>query len=47
VIPVLAMSAAALDTRTEETDELLAGLERLDSVMVAPLRDAGTGSWET
>jgi predicted nucleic acid-binding protein len=40
VIPVLAMTAAALDTRTEEAEELLAGLERLDSVMVAPVRDA-------
>jgi predicted nucleic acid-binding protein len=40
VIPVLAMTAAALDTRTEEAEELLAGLERLDSVMIAPVRDA-------
>lgn len=40
VIPVLAMSAAVLDARTEEAEELLAGLERLDSVMVAPVRDA-------
>jgi predicted nucleic acid-binding protein len=40
VIPVLAMTAAALDTRTEEAEELLAGLERLDSVIVAPVRDA-------
>lgn len=40
VIPVLAMSAAVLDARTEEAEELLAGLERLDSVMVAPARDA-------
>jgi hypothetical protein len=40
VIPVLAMTAAALDTPTEEAEELLAGLERLDNVMVAPVRDA-------
>lgn len=40
VIPVLAMSAAALDMRTEEAEDLLAGLERLDSVMVPPVRDA-------
>ena len=40
VIPVLAMTAASLDTRTEEAEDLLAGLERLDTVMVAPLRDA-------
>ena len=40
VIPVLAMTAAALDARSEEAEDLLAGLERLDSVMVAPVRDA-------
>jgi predicted nucleic acid-binding protein len=40
VIPVLAMTAASLDMRTEEAEDLLAGLERLDNVIVAPLRDA-------
>lgn len=40
VVPVLAFTAASLDIRTEEAEDLLAGLERLGNVMVAPLRDA-------
>jgi predicted nucleic acid-binding protein len=40
VIPVLAMAAASADARTEDADIALRGLERLDNVLVAPLRDA-------
>jgi predicted nucleic acid-binding protein len=40
VIPVLAVTAAVLDMRNEETVDLLAGLERLGRSMTAPLRDA-------
>lgn len=40
VISTLTMAAASLDVHTEETEELLAGLEGLDRVIVAPLRDA-------
>jgi predicted nucleic acid-binding protein len=34
------MAAAALDTRSEDADDALRGLERLDNAEVAPLRDA-------
>lgn len=37
VIPALAITGASLDARSEEADELLAGLELLDMVTVAPL----------
>jgi predicted nucleic acid-binding protein len=37
VIPALAITGASLDTRSEEADDLLAGLELLDSVTVAPV----------
>lgn len=40
VLPALAMAAAALDTRSEDADDALRGLERLDNAEVAPLRDA-------
>jgi predicted nucleic acid-binding protein len=40
VLPALAMAAAALDARSEDADDALRGLERLDSVEMAPLRDA-------
>lgn len=40
VIPVLVMTAAFLDIHTEESEDLLMGLEALENVMVAPLRDA-------
>ena len=40
VVPVLTMVAASLDARTEDADLALRGLERLDSVLLAPLRDA-------
>jgi predicted nucleic acid-binding protein len=40
VIPVLAMTAASLDMRSDDAEALLHGLERLDNVMVAALRDA-------
>ncbi len=41
VIPVLALTGASLDVRTEDADDLLEGLERLGNAEVAPLRDAG------
>lgn len=37
VIPVLALVGALLNTRSEEAEELLAGLDLLDAVTVAPL----------
>ncbi len=40
VVPVLALTGASLDVRSEDADDLLAGLERLDNAEVAPLRDA-------
>lgn len=39
VIPALAVTAASLDMRSQDAEDLLHGLERLESVMVAPLRD--------
>jgi hypothetical protein len=39
VIPVLAMTGAALDLRSDDTEAILHGLERLGNAMVAPLRD--------
>ena len=40
VLPVLALTGASLDVRTEDADDLLEGLERLGHADVAPLRDA-------
>lgn len=40
VIPVLAMTGAALDLRSEDTEAILHGLERLGNAMTAPLADA-------
>lgn len=40
VIPALAITAASLDMRSPEAEELLHGLERMENSMVAPLRDA-------
>jgi predicted nucleic acid-binding protein len=40
VVPVLALTGASLDVRTEDADDLLEGLERLGNAEVAPLRDA-------
>ena len=40
VIPALATAGASLDTRSDEADELLAGLELLDHATPAPLRGA-------
>lgn len=40
VIPVLAMTGAALDLRSDDTEAILHGLERLGNALVAPLRDA-------
>jgi predicted nucleic acid-binding protein len=37
VIPVLAITAASLDVRSEEADELLEGLELLGNAEIAPL----------
>jgi len=40
VIPVLAVAGASLDTRSEEADELLEGLELLGNAEIAPLQGA-------
>lgn len=40
VIPALALAGASLDARSEEADDLLAGLELLEVVTVAPLNGA-------
>jgi predicted nucleic acid-binding protein len=40
VVPVMAVAAAAVDVRTDDAAALLVGLERLENVMTAPLRDA-------
>jgi predicted nucleic acid-binding protein len=40
LLPVLALTGASLDVRTEDGDDLLEGLERLGNAEVAPLRDA-------
>lgn len=40
VIPVLAITAASLDVRSDEADELLEGLELLGNAEIAPLRGA-------
>ena len=40
VIPALSLAGASLDARSEEADDLLAGLELLDAVTVAPLSGA-------
>lgn len=40
VIPTLATAGASLDTRSDEADDLLAGLELLDHATPAPLRGA-------
>lgn len=39
VIPALAITAASLDIGSPDAEDLLHGLERLESSMVAPLRD--------
>jgi hypothetical protein len=40
VLPALAMTAASLDVRSEEADDLLAGLDLFDEVEIAPLSGA-------
>jgi predicted nucleic acid-binding protein len=40
VIPMLAITAASLDARSEEADELLEGLELLGNAEIAPLQGA-------
>jgi predicted nucleic acid-binding protein len=40
VIPVLAITGASLDARSEEADELLEGLELLGNAEIAPLQGA-------
>ena len=37
VVPTLALAGASLDVRSDEADDLLAGLDLLDAVTVAPL----------
>ncbi|MGH3245851.1 MAG: PIN domain-containing protein [Trebonia sp.] len=39
VIPALAVTAASLDIRSPDAEDLLRGLERLENAMVAPLQD--------
>jgi hypothetical protein len=39
VIPALAVTAASLDTRSDDGEAILHGLERLENAVVAPLRD--------
>lgn len=40
IIPVMAVTAAAVDTRSEDAEAILHGLERLENAMAAPIRDA-------
>ena len=40
VAPAMALTGASLDVRSEDADDLLEGIERLDSADIAPLRDA-------
>ena len=40
VAPAMALTGASLDVRSEDADDLLEGVERLDNTEVAPLRDA-------
>ena len=40
VVPAMALTGASLDVRSEDADDLLEGVERLDNTEVAPLRDA-------
>ncbi len=40
VIPVLAITAASLDVRSDEADELLDGLELLGNAEIAPVQGA-------
>jgi predicted nucleic acid-binding protein len=40
VISALAMAGASLDVRSADADVALRGLERLENVLIAPLRDA-------
>jgi predicted nucleic acid-binding protein len=40
IIPVLAVTAASIDSRSEDAEAILHGLERLENAMAAPVRDA-------
>jgi predicted nucleic acid-binding protein len=40
VIPALAITGASLEVRSEEADDLMAGIELLDMVTIAPLAGA-------
>ena len=40
IIPVLAVTAASLDIRSEDAEAILHGLERLGNAMAAPVLDA-------
>jgi predicted nucleic acid-binding protein len=40
IVPALAVAGAFLNVRSDEAAELLAGLERLEGALVAPVRDA-------
>jgi len=39
VLPVLALTAASLDARSDDADELLEGMELLEGAMTVPVRD--------
>ena len=45
VVPALAIAGASLGIRSQEGDDLLAGLELLEVVTVAPLSDAEQSAW--
>ena len=40
LVPAMALTGASLDVRSEDADDRLEGVERLDNTEVAPLRDA-------
>jgi predicted nucleic acid-binding protein len=40
IIPVLAVTAASLEMRSEDAEAILHGLERLENAMAAPVQDA-------
>jgi predicted nucleic acid-binding protein len=40
IVPALALAAASLDSRSDEADELLEGLELFENVTIASLQDA-------
>ena len=43
IVPVLAVTAAALDTRSGDAEAIIEGLERMGGTMTAPVLDAEQG----